>query len=114
LGAIASCNQAIGIDPHYAEAYNGKGVIMYLSRQYKEAIKEFDQAIALQPQYAKAYYNRGLANQMRANYLPPWMIMTRPSNRNPITPKLTLAGAMYWENWEIGETKLRTTPWPLS
>jgi predicted TPR repeat methyltransferase len=52
-------NQAIQLNPDYAEAYFLRGE----KRSYEDkqrAIEDFSQAIRINPDYAAAYYNRGL------------------------------------------------------
>ncbi|WP_054469772.1 tetratricopeptide repeat protein [Planktothricoides sp. SR001] len=59
--AIADYNQAIKINPQYAEAYIGRGNARSQSGNLSEAISDYNQAIKINPQYAEAYHNRGLA-----------------------------------------------------
>ncbi len=60
-GAIADYNQAIKLNPQYANAYNNRGNARYDSGDKEGAIDDYTQAIQLNPQYADAYYNRGNA-----------------------------------------------------
>ena len=57
--ALDEFNQAIQIDPEYAEAYSSRGLIQEFLGNFEAAIEDYDQAIALDPQNAEAYYNRG-------------------------------------------------------
>ena len=57
--AIKHYDQAIDINPQFAEAYNNRGMTKNLFGRHEEAIADYDQAIRINPQFAKAYYNRG-------------------------------------------------------
>lgn len=59
--AIADFNQAIKLDPDFADAYNGRGITYYFLKQFDRAIADFSQAIKLKPDLAVAYNNRGVA-----------------------------------------------------
>ena len=59
--AIEDLNEAIRLDPQYANAYGHRGSAYGKLGQYEWAIEDFDEAIRLDPQYAEAYNNRGLA-----------------------------------------------------
>ena len=58
--AIKEYNQAIELNPNFAEAYNNRGNAKHELRRYEEAIKDYDQAIELNPNFAEAHNNRGL------------------------------------------------------
>jgi S1-C subfamily serine protease len=68
--ALSAFNEAIRINPAYAEAFNGRGKV-YLDRQTLDewlsgeardkAISDYNEAIRLNPNYAEAYVNRGYA-----------------------------------------------------
>ncbi|HJT57594.1 MAG TPA: serine/threonine-protein kinase [Ktedonobacteraceae bacterium] len=58
--AIVAYNQAINLDPNYANAYNNRGLIHSHLKQYEQAIKDYSHAIELNPKFALAYSNRGL------------------------------------------------------
>ena len=59
--AIAEFNEAIGLDPADARAYNARGLAYYATADLRRAIADFDQALSLDPEIADAYYNRGSA-----------------------------------------------------
>jgi lipoprotein NlpI len=61
--AIQDFDQAIRLDPNYADAFNNRGIAFSGKGDYDHAIENFDRAIALDPNFAIAIFNRGLAFQ---------------------------------------------------
>jgi tetratricopeptide (TPR) repeat protein len=61
--ALSIFDKAIALKPDYAEAHNGRGIVLFNLDRTAEAIAGFDRAIALKPDYAEAYNNRGLVLQ---------------------------------------------------
>jgi tetratricopeptide (TPR) repeat protein len=59
--AIAEYNEAIELDPKYADAYLNRGNANYNKGQYDQAIDDYTKAIEINPGLADAYANRGLA-----------------------------------------------------
>jgi tetratricopeptide (TPR) repeat protein len=57
--AIANYDQAIKLDPNYAEAYNNRGNAYSHKGDNLRAIADYDQAIKLDPKDALTYSNRG-------------------------------------------------------
>ena len=45
--AIEACDKAIEMDPHYAVAWNNKGIALYNQHKYDEAIQACDKAIEM-------------------------------------------------------------------
>ncbi len=67
--AISHYNQAIEINPTFANAYISRGVAYAQSRgQYDQAISDFSKAIEIRPQFAKAYKDRGSAYYKKGQY----------------------------------------------
>ncbi len=58
-GAIEDYNQAIKINPNYADAYFKRGLTRYKLGDKQAAIADYNQAININPNYAEAYINRG-------------------------------------------------------
>jgi len=60
--AIIYLTKALAFDPHYARAYNNRGLAYYGLKDYGQAIADYDRALALDPKLARAYNNRGYAS----------------------------------------------------
>lgn len=60
--AISDFDQAIALNPDYAEAYFNRGNAYAALKQYPQAISDFDRAIALNPDYTYAYNSRGTSH----------------------------------------------------
>ncbi|MEH2069134.1 MAG: tetratricopeptide repeat protein [Nostoc sp.] len=58
-GAIEDFNQAIKINPNYANAYKYRGDAHYYLGDKEGAIEDYSQAIKINPNYANAYNNQG-------------------------------------------------------
>jgi predicted TPR repeat methyltransferase len=56
---VASYDQAIELQPDYAQAYYNRGVALTKLGQLEAAVDSYNRAIQIQPDYAEAYYNRG-------------------------------------------------------
>jgi tetratricopeptide (TPR) repeat protein len=59
--AIQNYEQAVQLNPDYAEAYNDLGVALASQGRLPEAIEKYEQAFRIKPDYVKAYYNLGNA-----------------------------------------------------
>ena len=59
--AIPHFDEAIRLNPRYAQAYHNRGVAYRNLGQHQRAIQDYDQAIRLNPRYAEAYNNWGVA-----------------------------------------------------
>ena len=59
--AIGYLNNAIKLQPDYAQAYYNRGNAYYGLGLYKRAIKDYNETIRLKPKDIDAYYNRGNA-----------------------------------------------------
>jgi|WetSurMetagenome_2_1015567.scaffolds.fasta_scaffold75102_2 tetratricopeptide (TPR) repeat protein len=61
-GAIHAYDQALQLDPKYAEAYLSRGVAYGKRRDWDGAIADFSSFLEFYPQNAHAYCNRGWAH----------------------------------------------------
>jgi tetratricopeptide (TPR) repeat protein len=66
-GAISDLNEAIRLDPRYAEAYRARGWI-YANTSYDRAWPEFEQAIRLEPRNPRNYQMRGELRQRAGDF----------------------------------------------
>jgi tetratricopeptide (TPR) repeat protein len=57
--ALEYCNNAIIVQPNYADAYNCRGSVYFHLGQYNRGIEEYNKSIRLNPNFGKAYFNRG-------------------------------------------------------
>ena len=57
--ALRELDQAIALNPGYAEAYSYRGNLFSAANRYADALRDYDRAITLKPDYAEAYINRG-------------------------------------------------------
>ena len=66
--AIKDFNEAIRLNPNYAEAYNDRGVAKYDLGKYSESIEDYNRAIQLNSSFFGAYSNRGLVKVKIGKY----------------------------------------------
>jgi tetratricopeptide (TPR) repeat protein len=59
--AMKEFDAAIRLDPMWAKAYSGRGLVWGEMREWDKAIADFSEAIRLKPDYAVAFGNRGVA-----------------------------------------------------
>ncbi|MEH2160148.1 MAG: tetratricopeptide repeat protein [Nostoc sp.] len=59
LGAIASYDQAIELEPEFSEYWFNRGLTLFHLERFEEAIASYETAIELKPDFYKAWYNRG-------------------------------------------------------
>ena len=58
--ALEAYEQAIRLDPNFANAYYNQGLALRRLKRYEEALTAFEQRIHLDPNYALAYNGKGL------------------------------------------------------
>ena len=66
--AIQDFDQALRLNPNYAEAFSNRGNVYNDKGNYDQAIQDFDQALGLSPNLAYAYNGRGNAYNDKGNY----------------------------------------------
>ncbi|MFT5169698.1 MAG: tetratricopeptide (TPR) repeat protein [Candidatus Omnitrophota bacterium] len=66
--ALVELNQALELDPNFAEALNNRGVVYKRRGLYELALKDLDRAIEINPSYIDAFYNRGNAYHYSGRY----------------------------------------------
>jgi tetratricopeptide (TPR) repeat protein len=59
--ALAAYEQAIRLDPNFADAYYNKGIALNELKRHEEALAAYEQAIHLNPNDAYAYNGKGIA-----------------------------------------------------
>ena len=70
--AIAIFDEALEINPRYAEAYNFRGVAYDEKGQYDKAISDCNKAIEINPGAAEAYLYRGVSYFYKKEYEKAW------------------------------------------
>jgi tetratricopeptide (TPR) repeat protein len=64
-GAIADYNQAIQLEPDFANPFYNRGIAHLIKGDFKNAVADFNEAIRLTPDDGDAYGNRGIAYACR-------------------------------------------------
>jgi tetratricopeptide (TPR) repeat protein len=59
--ATQDYEQAIRLNPSYANTFNSRAIAYFNQGQHDRAIQDYDQAIRLNPSHVHAFYNRGNA-----------------------------------------------------
>lgn len=57
--AISEFSKAIELNPHYADAYDWRGICHERKGETKEALDDYTKAIEADPNLSSAYANRG-------------------------------------------------------
>jgi len=60
--------QAVKLNPRYAEAINNIGTVYYAQKSYRRAISQYKKALKISPNSASIYSNLGTAYFARKNY----------------------------------------------
>jgi tetratricopeptide (TPR) repeat protein len=67
--AMADYDEALRINPDYAEAYNNRGNVYFDLGDYDRAIADYDEALRLKADYVTAYNNRGFTWYKKNDYV---------------------------------------------
>src|SRR6516162_11761002 len=85
--ALEDYEQAILLNPSFANAYNNRGVIYRLKDEYDRAIRDYDQAIWLDRNVPAFFYNRAIAYSEKQDYdraLADFNAVLRFNSKNPL------------------------------
>jgi len=66
--AIAAYNEAIRLDPDYAEAYDSRGSVHYFMGDHDKALADYNEAIRLDPNYRNSYCCRAYIHGDNGDY----------------------------------------------
>jgi len=66
--AMSDFNEALEIDPRFAQTYNNRGIAYVSKGQYDKAISDYNRALQINSRYAEAYNNRGIAYHNKGQY----------------------------------------------
>jgi mannosyltransferase len=81
--AIKCFNEAVEINPSYANAWCDKGQALYKLGKYEEAVKAFDKAIEVNPLLAVAWNNKGLTLSCQGKYDDAFKCYDKATKINP-------------------------------
>src|SRR5580704_15041819 len=66
--ALKNFDEAIRLNPNFAQALNGRGAAYLEAGNYAKAIQDFSTAVQLNSFYSIAYFNRGRAYSKQGDY----------------------------------------------
>ncbi|MDE2821270.1 MAG: tetratricopeptide repeat protein [Chloroflexota bacterium] len=78
-----SVNEALGLQPYLAAAYNARGNIYRFQSLFDKAINDYTMAIHIEPDYDEAFFNRALAYEARRRYAEAEADLTQALRINP-------------------------------
>ena len=78
--AIKAYDEAIRLDPDFADAWYKKGVALKNQGEYDEAIKAYDEVIRLNHKDAYVWHNKGYALYAMGSTMKPLRLKTRQSS----------------------------------
>ncbi|MEW4529757.1 tetratricopeptide repeat protein [Maioricimonas sp. JC845] len=81
--ALADFDQALQIDPDFADALNNRGLVRLMQNDLDAAEADFNRAIALRPDLAEPYANRGVVYRRRNRFDKAIADYTRALKRDP-------------------------------
>ena len=91
--AIEKYDEAIELNPNYAELYNNRGTAKDELGQHREAISDLNKAVELNPDFAEAYYNRGLAKGNLGQHQEAIVDYNKAIELNPNYAKVTIVAS---------------------
>ena len=95
---LSDCNEAIRLDPKYAEP-TAAGVSCYARKgQYERAIGDLNEAIRLDPQLARAYSNRGVVYGKKGDLNKAVADLNEAIRLTRRTPSRTASAASFGKN----------------
>ncbi|MBZ0285784.1 MAG: tetratricopeptide repeat protein [Anaerolineae bacterium] len=80
------CDDALTIDPNYAQAYRQLGMVNFRRRNYEGAIENFLKCVDLESEEIECYYLRGLAHFYLNECDPAWEVLTDSLRRIELLP----------------------------
>jgi len=99
--AISDYNQALKIEPDYADAYFNRGNTYYKKGEYEQALSDYNQVLNIDPNYAKVYTNRGNVYKDKKEYNQAISDYNQALEINPSDVKAyNNRGLAYYENGE--------------
>ena len=102
--AIAQYEQALRINPDYAQAHYDLGNAFLREGKIEEAIAQYEQALRIKPDYAEAHNNLGTVLwRRRVRSRKPSPSTSRPCGSIPITPRRTTTSGWLWPNGQARE-----------
>jgi tetratricopeptide (TPR) repeat protein len=66
--ALKDFNQALQINPYFADAYNERGTVWRFMGEYAYALTDYGAALRIEPTLAEAYYNRAITHEEQEQY----------------------------------------------
>jgi tetratricopeptide (TPR) repeat protein len=96
--AIKELQQAVKINPNYAEAHYELGVLYQEKEDHASAVQELQQAIRINPDYADAHFRLGILYQVLRGYDQALSEFEEVLRINPNFPRIhTAMGNVYYE-----------------
>ena len=86
--AINAYRKALNADKHYADAYNGLGVVYWLQGRQAEAVIEFENAVRYAPVTARFQNNLGYAYYLQGRYDDAVAILEKSATLEPHNPQI--------------------------
>jgi len=66
--AVADYDEAVRLDPLYADGYNNRGNAYNMLKEYDRAIADYNRVLEIRPAHAEAHYNRGNSYIYKGDY----------------------------------------------